>query len=59
MLTAALQLTQEVDVLIAGWQCDAVVEQAKKLPHIHKIICVDAKEYAHPLAETFSPVISI
>lgn len=57
-LTAAKQLGNEIDILVVGHECDAVVADAKKLPHIQKVLVADAKEYAHQLAENIAPLIA-
>lgn len=57
-LTAAAQLANEIDVLIIGYQCDKVVNAAKKLPGIQKIYVADAQEYAHQLAENCASLIA-
>lgn len=57
-LTAAKQLGDEIDILVVGHECDAVVANAKKLPHIHKVLVADATEYAHQLAENIAPLVA-
>lgn len=57
-LTAAKQLGNEIEMLIVGSECEKVVEQVKALPDIKKIWVVDAKEYAHQLAENIAPMIA-
>lgn len=37
-LTAALELGQEVDVLVAGESCLAIAEQAACLPSVKKVL---------------------
>lgn len=58
VLTAAHELGGECDVIIVGFQCDAVVQEAKKLPYIKKIIVLNAKEYEHQLAENIAVVVA-
>lgn len=57
-LSAAMQLSNEIALLIIGNQCDAVVEQAKQLPNIKQILVADASEYANQLAENTAPLIA-
>ena len=57
-LSAAKQLGNDIDLLIIGNECNKVVEAAKQLPDIQIIKCVEAKEYAHLLAENLAPVIA-
>jgi len=56
-VTAAEHLQGAVDLLIAGWQCETVVQTGKKLP-IQQIILADAEVYAHQLAENTAPLIA-
>lgn len=58
VLTAACELKGEIDLLVIGNQCDAVVEAAKKLPSIHQIRVADAPAYAHQLAENSAELIA-
>lgn len=57
-LTAATQLGNEIDLCIIGHECNSVIEQAKQLSGIQKIVVADAKEYAHQLAENVAPLIA-
>lgn len=50
-VTAALELKQELDILVIGWQCQSVAEEAAKFPGVRKVLLVDAKDYEHQLAE--------
>lgn len=56
-LTAAIELGRDIDMLIVGSQCTGVVNEAAKLPHIKRVIVVDAPVYAHFLAENVAPLI--
>ncbi|HSW69562.1 MAG TPA: FAD-binding protein [Gammaproteobacteria bacterium] len=57
-LEALQSLEGKIDILIAGYQCDAIVEQAKKLLTIQKIRVADAHEYQYQLAENLAPLIA-
>lgn len=57
-LSAAKQLGDSIDVLIIGFNCDAVVEQAKKLPWITRIQVADSSDYEHQLPENLAPLIT-
>ena len=57
LLTAAHQLKGEIDVLVAGYQCDDVISEVEHLPYIRKIYVVDHECYAHALAENMSELI--
>ncbi|MFZ2314304.1 MAG: FAD-binding protein [Gammaproteobacteria bacterium] len=57
-LTAALELGQEIDVLIAGENCLAIAEQAACLPSVKKVLLADHAVYQHQLAEAVAPLIA-
>ena len=50
-LTAALELGTEIDLLIVGFQCQTVVEQAKKIPGIQQILLADDVAFTDGIAE--------
>lgn len=56
-ITAASQLDKDITVLIAGYQCQAAVQEAAQLEHINKVIVADAEIYQHVLAENLSQLI--
>lgn len=56
-ITAASQLDDEVILLIAGHQCDAVAEQATHIDGVNKVLLADAAEYQHALAENLTPLV--
>lgn len=56
-ITAALQMNQEINVLIAGYQCDTVFKQLQNISGIKKIFLADNKVYQYPIAETLTPLI--
>lgn len=58
VLTAAKKLSDTIDVLIIGHQCERIVEQAQKLPGIQKIRVADASEYAYQLAENTASLVN-
>ncbi len=58
VLTAAKQLGKTIDVLIIGHHCDTVIEQAKKLSSIARVLVADAPDYEHQLAENLAPLIA-
>ena len=57
-INAVKQLSGEMDLFIAGFNCNDVVEQAKKIPNLKHIHIADAKEYEHQLAENISQLIA-
>jgi electron transfer flavoprotein alpha subunit len=55
-LTAAFELADDVTVLVAGFQCQAVAEQAARLQHVSQVLLADAACYQHFLAENIAPL---
>ncbi len=55
-VTAAAQLG-DVTVLVAGSGCGPAAEAAAKIAGVSKVLVADAAAYAHPLAETMTPLI--
>lgn len=58
LVTAAQLLGNEIDLLVVGYQCDAVCEDAAKLSLLKRILQIDAKEYEHQLAENTAALIA-
>ncbi|AEI38502.1 MAG: FAD-binding protein [Zymomonas mobilis subsp. pomaceae] len=56
-ITAALQIENDVDLLIAGENIRAAAEAASKIKGINKVLLADAPAYAHSLAENITPLI--
>ena len=56
-LTAALELGQPVDVLVAGGSVGAAAEAAAKLQGVAKVLVADDRLYAHGLAEPLAALI--
>jgi electron transfer flavoprotein alpha subunit len=56
-VTAASQLNEEVHMLVAGYQCAPVVEQAAQVAGITKVVIADAEHYAQGLPEELEPLI--
>lgn len=57
-INAATQVAGEIHVLIAGFNCSKVAEQAAKISGIGKVICVDNELYQHQLAENTADLIT-
>jgi electron transfer flavoprotein alpha subunit len=57
-MAAAEQIGGEVDLLIIGYQCEALAAQAAKLPLINKVLVADNVDYTHQLAENTAPLIA-
>jgi electron transfer flavoprotein alpha subunit len=58
VLTAAMQLGTDVEVVVVGYQCSDVVNQVQRLSGVKRVVSVDAKEYEHQLAENTAPIIA-
>jgi len=57
VVTAALELGGDVDILVAGSGCGAVAEAAAKVAGVRKVLVSDDAAYAHPLAEVVAPLL--
>ena len=56
--SAALELKAEVDVVIIGFGCDEVMQEAQRLPGVANILIANAKEYTHQLPENMAQLIA-
>lgn len=56
-VAAAAELGGEIELLVAGQQCDAVAAAAAKIAGSHKVLVADAAHYAEQLAENVAPLI--
>lgn len=56
-VTAATQIDSDVHVLVAGFECQTVVEQASKVSGVTKVLVADNSAYEHQLAENISKLI--
>ena len=56
-VTAALQISDEVHVLVAGANCGGVAGEAAKLDGVTKVLVADDALYAHALAEPLAALI--
>lgn len=54
---AAADIGGEIDLLVAGHQCQGVAEQAAKIPGVRKVLHADAAEYANALAENLADLV--
>ena len=57
-ITAATKLGNDITVLVAGYQCNAVAEQCAKIAGISKVILADDAVYKHQLAENISVLVA-
>lgn len=58
VLQAAIQIGDTIDLLIAGYGCQSVVEQARHYAGVEKILVADGAGYQHQLAEAVAPLIA-
>ena len=56
-ITAALQIDQDLNVLVIGNKADEVTKSISQVPNVKKVIHVDNEIYENFLAENFTPVI--
>ncbi|MCU7801744.1 MAG: FAD-binding protein [Candidatus Thiodiazotropha sp. (ex Lucinoma borealis)] len=56
-ITAATQLKDAVNLLIAGSGCSSVAEAAAKVQGVSRVLLADAPAYEHQLAENVAPLV--
>lgn len=56
-LSAAEKLGTDIHVLVAGYQCDAVVKALQQYSQIKIILCANTKGYEHVLAESYAALV--
>lgn len=54
ILSAASQLGSQINLVVIGWQCAAVAEQAAMLQGVNQVFFFDDKLYEHAIAERIS-----
>lgn len=57
-VTAAQAIGGDIELLIAGSQCDAVAQQAAQVSSITKVRVADNSAYEHQLAENVAPLVA-
>jgi electron transfer flavoprotein alpha subunit len=57
-VTAALELDQDVHILVAGNDCSAVAEEAAKVSGTAKVLLVESEAYENFLAENIATLVS-
>lgn len=55
---AAGSLSGDIDVLIAGFQCQKVAEQASRIAGVQRVLVADSTVYEHQLAENLSALVA-
>ena len=57
LITAANKLTQDIHVLVAGYNCNSIVEQAMQLSNVKLILQADNLCYQYQLAENIAALV--
>ena len=57
-VTAAKEIGSEIDLLVAGFSCDSVADQACSIPGIGKVLVANKESYKNFLAENIGTLIS-
>ena len=56
-ITAALELGDDIDLLVAGSNCEKVSNTASQIPNIKHILSADSPEYKNFIAENISALV--
>ncbi|HCE2377980.1 TPA: FAD-binding protein [Vibrio parahaemolyticus] len=57
VVNAASQAGQDNTLLLVGYQCEDVAQQASQVDGIAKVICIDDESLVHQFAENIAPVV--
>ena len=57
-ISAAKEIGSEIDLLVAGFSCDSVADQACSIPGIAKVLVANSESYKNFLAENISTLVS-
>ncbi|EHH2513453.1 FAD-binding protein [Vibrio parahaemolyticus] len=57
VVNAASQAGQDNTLLVIGYQCEEIAQQASRVDGIAKVICIDDESLVHQFAENIAPVI--
>ncbi|EIV8657145.1 electron transfer flavoprotein subunit alpha/FixB family protein [Vibrio parahaemolyticus] len=57
VVNAASQAGQDNTLLVIGYQCEEVAQQASLVDGIAKVICIDDESLVHQFAENIAPVV--
>ncbi|MBE3758371.1 electron transfer flavoprotein subunit alpha/FixB family protein [Vibrio parahaemolyticus] len=57
VVNAASQTGQDNTLLVVGYQCEDVAQQASQVDGIAKVICIDDESLVHQFAENIAPVV--
>ncbi len=56
-ITAAGQLSDDISILVAGYDCGAVADAAAGINGVHRVYHAEAEHYGHGLAEELAPLV--
>ncbi|HFD3974425.1 TPA: FAD-binding protein [Vibrio parahaemolyticus] len=56
VVNAACQVSQDNTLLVVGFQCEEVAQQASRVDGISRVICIDDESLVHQFAENIAPV---
>ena len=56
-ISAAAQIDQEIDVLVAGYKCEELVNKISKCEKVSKVFFVDNEKLENPIAENIEPIV--
>ncbi|EGQ8165256.1 electron transfer flavoprotein subunit alpha [Vibrio parahaemolyticus] len=57
VVNAASQASQDNTLLVIGYQCEEVAQQASRVDGIAKVICIDNESLVHQFAENIAPIV--
>ncbi|MBM4899453.1 electron transfer flavoprotein subunit alpha/FixB family protein [Vibrio parahaemolyticus] len=57
VVNAASQVSQDNTLLVVGFQCEEVAQQASRVDGISRVICIDDESLVHQFAENIAPVV--
>ena len=57
-ITAAKEIDPDIELLVAGFSCEAVVEKACEIPVISKVVVADKETYKNFLAENIGALVA-
>ncbi len=57
-VSAAQRLNQDLEILVVGWRCEGVAQEAAKRPSVKKVWLVDDEVYQYQLAENTAALLA-
>jgi len=56
-ISAASQISEEIDILVTGYQCEELAKKISKCEKVSKVIFVDNEKLQNPIAENIEPIV--